>query len=129
MSRVLLDTHVWTWTFVETGRMSAAAIEAIEAADDVFLSAVAFFEIGQKVRLGKWDDLAGHAARLAEIADRQRISVVAVDGRIAASAGLLDWPHRDPFDRLIAATALTLNMPLVTRDPAFSDLGQLTRIW
>ena len=129
MSRVLLDTHVWTWTFAETGLMSLAAGQAIEAASEVLLSPLSFFEIGQKVRLGKWDDLADHAGRLQSIADEQRITLAPVDGPVAAMAALMTWEHRDPFDRLIAATALTLDVPLITRDRAFSALADLKCIW
>ena len=46
----------------------------------------------------------------------------------AIRAGLLPGPHRDPFDRLLAAQALTENLVLVTRDPIFADFGVET-LW
>lgn len=46
---------------------------------------------------------------------------------------MLDWPHRDPFDRLIAATAVELRCSLVSKDTAFDALdgtaGWHGRIW
>jgi PIN domain nuclease of toxin-antitoxin system len=36
---------------------------------------------------------------------------------------------RDPFDRLLAATCESLDVPLVTRDPVFAGLGRVHRIW
>jgi PIN domain nuclease of toxin-antitoxin system len=44
-------------------------------------------------------------------------------------AGSLDWPHRDPFDRLLAATALINGWPLISADPAFDRLTGLRRVW
>ena len=42
-------------------------------------------------------------------------------------AGLLSCEHRDPFDRLIAATALRMNVPLPSADTVFD--GVVTRLW
>ncbi len=48
-------------------------------------------------------------------------------------SGGLDWSHKDPFDRMIAATALELACPLISKDPAFDDLlafpGWIGRVW
>jgi PIN domain nuclease of toxin-antitoxin system len=43
-------------------------------------------------------------------------------------AGMLPLHHRDPFDRLLAAQALDLRIPLVSRDSIF-DLYGVNRIW
>ena len=52
---------------------------------------------------------------------------------IAFLAGALQWSHRDPFDRMIAATALALACPLISKDGAFDRLagfpGWQGRIW
>ena len=48
-------------------------------------------------------------------------------------AAKLAWPHRDPFDRFIAATAMELKVPLLSADAAFDDLKTLPdwpgRLW
>jgi PIN domain nuclease of toxin-antitoxin system len=46
----------------------------------------------------------------------------------AIRSGLLPLHHKDPFDRLLAAQALDLRIPLVSRDPVF-DLYGVKRIW
>jgi PIN domain nuclease of toxin-antitoxin system len=52
---------------------------------------------------------------------------------IGLLAGLLDWPRRDPFDRIIAATAIELNLSLPSADAVFDTLSSLTgrraRVW
>ena len=53
MTAVLLDTHAWAWSLAGDDRLSKPALAAIEAADTVLVSPITFFEIAQKVRLGK----------------------------------------------------------------------------
>ncbi len=46
---------------------------------------------------------------------------------ICVRAGLMDWDHRDPFDRLILATAQLMNVSLISADTVFD--GHVARIW
>lgn len=57
MTAVLLDTHAWVWSLDADDRLSAPARTAIAAADSVFVSPITFFEIAQKVRIGKWPEM------------------------------------------------------------------------
>ena len=41
----------------------------------------------------------------------------------------MDWGHRDPFDRMIAAQAMLESLTLVTADTAFATLPGLTTLW
>ncbi len=66
----------------------------------------------------------GQRARML-IADRS--SLVADDH--ALLAGSLDWAHRDPFDRMLAAQAMIESLVLVSADDVFSDLRGLTVVW
>ena len=50
-------------------------------------------------------------------------SLADLTGAIGQLAGLLDWHHRDPFDRMIAATAIAMNLPLISADPVFDELS------
>jgi len=43
-------------------------------------------------------------------------------------SGLLPFHHSDPFDRLLAAQSLNLNIPVISRDSVFDQYG-VTRIW
>ncbi len=128
MAAVLLDTHAWVWSFAAPALLSPAARGAIETAEVVYVSPVSFFEIAQKVRLGKWPEMAGLADRLPAILREQGGVAAPCSPEICLAAGLRDWPHRDPFDRLIAATAAVLRTALVSRDPVFDGLG-VSRRW
>lgn len=121
----LLDTHAVIW-LVGGRRVPADLVEALEASDGpVYVSSVSAFEVATKVRLGKLD-------RARALAESWSSSVAALGGtplpladRHAVAAGALDWEHRDPFDRLLAAQAIVDGLTLVTADPAFSDLDGL----
>lgn len=129
MSAVLLDTHAWVWSFAEEERLSGRAKAAIAAAEAVLVSPISFFEIGQKVRLGKWPEMEPWAPRLAEILREQGGVVAPFTPEICLHASLRDWEHRDPFDRLLASSSELLGLPLVTKDPAFAEIEALRRIW
>ncbi|PPQ39779.1 type II toxin-antitoxin system VapC family toxin [Rhodopila globiformis] len=127
MTTILLDTHTWAWSLSGDAQLSKPALAAISAADTVLVSPISFFEIAQKVRLGKWPDMAPFAGRLPALLDEQGGSVAGFDPSICIAAGMMAWTHRDPFDRLLAATAMRYNLPLVSADTAFD--GIVTRVW
>lgn len=127
MTAVLLDTHTWAWSLAGDERLSKPALAAIAAADMVLVSPITFFEIAQTVRLGKWPEMEPFVEDLAALLGEQGGSVAGFDPAVCLAAGMMAWPHRDPFDRLLAATALHYNLPLVSADPAFD--GIVRRVW
>jgi PIN domain nuclease of toxin-antitoxin system len=99
----------------------------MNAADSVLVSPITFFEIAQKVRLGKWPEMEPFVSQLPALLDRQGGSVAGFGSTICVAAGMMAWTHRDPFDRLLAATAMHYNLPLVSADVVFD--GIVTRLW
>ena len=126
---VLLDTHVWAWTLGQSARLSEHARKTIAAARAPAISPVSIYEIAQKVRLGKWAEMAELVPRLTMVVAEQGGLWADVTPQVAHLAGSLDWPHRDPFDRLLAATALVNGWVLISADTAFDSLIGLRRIW
>ena len=127
MTSVLLDTHAWAWSLAGDDRLSSRALAAIQDADNVFVSPITFFEIAQKVRLGKWPEMVTFIDQLPSLLQSQGGVVAAFGPQICLDAGMMDWAHRDPFDRLLAATARQSNHLLVSADAAFD--GVVTRVW
>ncbi len=109
MTAVLLDTHAWAWSLAGDRRLSRQAVATIEGADAVLVSPVSFFEIARKVRLGKWPEMAPFVGRLAELLGEHGGAVAGFEPAICIAAGMAVWAHRDPFDRLLAATAMHYN--------------------
>ena len=129
MSAVLLDTHAWVWSFADDARLSDGARHAIARADAVMVSPITFYEIGQKVRLGKWPEMAALAPDLVQVLRDQGGLAAPLTPEICLSAASDDWDHRDPFDRLLAATARVLDLVLISRDPAFDGRPGLRLSW
>jgi PIN domain nuclease of toxin-antitoxin system len=130
LSSVLLDTHVWAWSLISPRSLSPHAVRAINSAPSVCVSTISLFEIAQKVRLGKWDEMAPFADRLADLANEQEINLISVSSSISILAAQLDWAHRDPFDRIICATALVGELTLLSADKVLESLTSgPARIW
>ena len=130
MSAVLLDTHAWIWSLMDPARLREGVQAVILQADSVRVSPISVYEVVRRARFGKWPEIVPHLETL--VAEGQTVSAP-LTRAIAARAGTLEWPHRDPFDRLIAATALELSYPLVSKDIAFDALNGMPgwpgRLW
>ena len=127
MTSVLLDTHAWTWSLTGDGRLSPRALAAMGEADTVLVSPISFFEIAQKVRIGKWPEMVGFIDQLPGLLQSQGGMGAAFGPATCLEAGMMDWGHRDPFDRLLAATARQGKHVLVSADAVFD--GVVTRVW
>lgn len=129
MTAVLLDTHAIAWTLNEPDRLGRAARAAMEAAASVYVSPISFYEIGQKTRLGKWPEMELLAPRLLEVLAERGARIAPLGADICLAAAVMDWDHRDPFDRILAATGVAVGAPLVSADTVFDPLPAVARIW
>lgn len=111
--RLLLDTHVFLWAAAGDAKLTKAAQAVILNADEVFVSAASIWEISIKAALKKID--ADVDALVAEIsaAGFQELPVTAAH---AAAVRVLPDIHRDPFDRILVAQAITEPLRLMTAD-------------
>lgn len=129
LNGLLLDTHALYWWLTEHPKLAPEAYAAIASEQtNVYVSAISAYEIAFKNRLGKLevpetlldtfpDTLAIHGFR--EISLSVRHAIVA--------AGL-DFPHRDPFDRMLIAQALEDGLTLVSNERGFDATG-VARLW
>ena len=125
--RRLLDTHAFLWWATDDGRLSGAASRAIaDPGNEVLVSAASAWEIAAKHRLGKLDGVPSVVERFAELVAADGFRPLAIDQRHALRAGSWQAQHRDPFDRMLAAQSEIERVPLVTRDPAFTQFGTQT---
>jgi PIN domain nuclease of toxin-antitoxin system len=120
MTRLLLDSHALFWFIDGDARLSPHAREAIQDTSNVvYVSAVTAWEIASKFRLGKWPGAQALANDLATIVSALSFEPLPLSLEHARRAGVLPNPHRDPFDRMLAAQAEIEDIPLVTADSAF----------
>lgn len=117
--RLLLDTHVVLWHLSGERSLSEAVVAAVSAADDLLISSVSFAEVGIKAAARKLVVPARLTAHV-EAAGLRVLTLTAGHGLAVAE---LPLHHRDPFDRLLIAQALTESLTVVTADPRFADYG------
>ncbi|MDR0250887.1 MAG: PIN domain-containing protein [Burkholderiales bacterium] len=77
--------------------------------------------------------MASSLGKLIALADEQGARLVELSPQASLLAATLEWEHRDPFDRIIGATAITRRLVLVSADPAFDGLANASkwpgRVW
>lgn len=127
--RLLLDTHAWLWFVLGDSSLSAKARAAIEDPTiEKLVSPASYWEISIKISLGKYV-LPGPYERFFETAiDGQGFAVLPVLPKHTAIVSNLPWHHRDPFDRLLVAQALSESISLVSNDDRLDVYG-IQRNW
>jgi PIN domain nuclease of toxin-antitoxin system len=133
VSSFLLDTHTWAWSLTGDRRLSRRAIETMQSAEAIFVSPISLFEIGQKVRIGKWPDMEPFVDRLPGFLQEQGGRVAGMTPEICLAASMLAWDHRDPFDRFLAVTSIENRIAIISADEVFDELADhdrwIARIW
>ncbi len=126
--RALLDTHALLWWATLDPKLSRKARAAIaDDRTDVYVSAASAWEIATKVRIGKlvWPATAGSVA---DYVVGQAFRPLPISVQHAERAGLLRIEHRDPFDRMLVAQALTDDLVLLSNEAVFDAAG-VRRYW
>ncbi|TFH79088.1 MULTISPECIES: type II toxin-antitoxin system VapC family toxin [Pseudomonas] len=112
--RVLLDTHVLLWVLADDQKLSGKARQLINNAAEIYVSAATFWEMAIKVGLGK---LSVDLDEIRRYCVESGFIELPISSEHAIAVKDLESHHRDPFDRLIVATAMTEPMKLLTADP------------
>ena len=127
--RYLLDTVAAIMWWTQPSRLGAHALAVLETGDtDMFLSAVSVWEIANKSRIGKLNEVEDFGQRFARLWRRSGFTLLDLSADHALRAGYLPGAHRDPFDRLLAGQALADDMTVLTNDPEIAALGCRT-LW
>ena len=132
MKKILLDTHALLW-FIEGDKQlsKTARINIEDPKNVVCVSMISFFEITIKLKLGK--------LTLKKSLEEIYKDTLSIDIKIVPISELHIFEyqnipilenHKDPFDKLIIATAITENLEIITVDRKFALYGDLIKtIW
>jgi PIN domain nuclease of toxin-antitoxin system len=128
--KILLDTHALLWFIEGESQLSQNAKKLIEdPKNEVYVSHISFFEISIKLKIGKlqllkslrgiYDDALNAGIELLDlefehIENYQSVPLIA--------------DHRDPFDRILIATALHENLSIITIDEKFENYKHIIDI-
>ena len=123
--RLLLDTHVLLWALSAPKHLSKKARSEIEnPANDVMFSAASIWEIAIKWAL-KRSDFRVTLGEILAAAIESGLRELPVRSTAAAHVTALPAHHRDPFDRLLIAQAVTEPAILYTADPQLEIYSEL----
>lgn len=109
---VVLDTHAWIW--VSAGDARAVRLEHFRGR--AFVSAISVWEVAMLCAKGRLT-LKPSVAGWVQANTAAPVTLEPLHPQIALASANLENFHGDPADRIIAATALLLGLPLVTADP------------
>lgn len=131
---IVLDTHALLWWVSDPGRLAAKARRlvdgAVQAGQPLAVSAISLWEIAMLVQRGRLTLSLDFGPWLTHLEALPHFDFVPVDTQIAVRSVWLDkFPRRDPADRIIVATALTLGATLVTADRELRSYRQVKTVW
>jgi PIN domain nuclease of toxin-antitoxin system len=130
---ILLDTHAWLWLAIEPDRLSAPATAAIRDAlqsGGITIASITLWETAFMMARGRLLSRGTPMATLTELVDRTGVILREITPAVATMATHFpdDFPG-DPADRLIAATARTEGIPLITRDARLRASPVVETVW
>jgi PIN domain nuclease of toxin-antitoxin system len=121
--KYLLDTHALLWYFADSPELTESAAKIIEDTDvQKFVSVASLWEFTIKHSLNKLHFDGGISA-LYEMVVANRFSILQISETHLKQLDSLPFIHRDPFDRLIVATALADGLVIVTADENIHKYG------
>ncbi len=131
---IVLDTHAWVWWVSDPDRLPKSARKRIKAevnsGDPLRVSSISAWEVAMLVERGRMELTIDVRDWIAKSHAIPLLEFVPVDNMIAVrSVQLPDFPHRDPADRMIVATALGLGATLVTADQRLAQYEHVETIW
>lgn len=119
---VLLDTHTFLWPDSDAARLSATAVNYLtDPANRLLRSVASVWELTIKVEIGKLTLRTDLATIVAEQAQWNPIEVLPITLAHAIGVGGLPGVHKDPFDRLLVAQAITEGAVLLTAGAIFQQ--------
>ncbi len=120
MRRLLLDTHALLWWLADDPRLGhSARVLIADGRNEVWVSAASAWEISIKKALGKLD-APDDLQRIVDEEGFEQLAITFFDGE---AAGRLQPLHRDPFDRMLVAQAMSGGFEVVTRDQIIAQYG------
>jgi PIN domain nuclease of toxin-antitoxin system len=123
--RLLLDTHIYLWCIQGNPHLSKDARNMISEADEVYVSSASIWEIAIKINIGK---LEANLNKIVSTINDSGFLELPVTAKHASATLQLPNLHRDPFDRMLIAQAVSEPLRLLTADKALKQYSDLIEV-
>lgn len=127
----MLDTHVLLWWALDPEKLSRRARGVVDDMEQHggFASAISIWELGIKIKRGKLELPITIEDLTTRIERGNTVEFVPVDTQLWLASLSLAWDHNDPADRVIVATAMGRNLPLLTKDRTIQEFPEVATVW
>lgn len=132
ISNYLLDTHCIIWFQENNPKIPLRVMDIIQNPDNViFFSQISLYEIAIKQKLGKLPLFSIDVSEIYQQAIKDNFTFLTVQNQHIYSYQKipLHEQHRDPFDRLLIATALEENAVILSVDEKFNLYPHLVKVF
>ena len=115
--KLLLDTHIWLWSTLEPQRLTRRVEKALaDPANELWLSPVSVGELIVLLRKGRLTLPNDVTAWVAKTTQDLELTEAPLTIEVALAISSINFPHGDPADHFLAATAKVFGLTLVTAD-------------
>ena len=122
--KYLLDTHALFWWLYFPELLPPKIRDGLADPDArVFASAVSAYEMSTRHHRGRWPEVQALVGAFEEVVAAEGFDLLPLSAVHAIRAGSYGPEHRDPFDRMLAAQAVTEGLTLVSRDRWLKGMG------
>ncbi len=120
----LLDTHYVLWAALDPLHLEPWVASLLgDVGNEVLVSAATAYEISLKVRLGKLPGGEVFERNILKNVGQLGFSIVPLSPEVMVRAARFVSKHKDPFDRMVAAQAIELDLDLLSVDGKMDSFG------
>lgn len=123
--RLLLDTHIFLWCIKDDAKLAKSVKSKILHASEVYVSSASIWESTIKIKLKK---LNADVNEIVEAITESGFLELPITAQHAAAVAHLPDIHRDPFDRILIAQAISEPLTLLTADTHLQKYSELVQV-
>jgi PIN domain nuclease of toxin-antitoxin system len=126
---ILLDTHAFLWFILDDPQLSAHGDRLIsDRSNTIAISPASYWEIAIKISIGKYSLPEPYDTFIEREIATNDFDILPILPKHTSTLINLPFHHKDPFDRLLIAQAITENIPIISND-SILDKYPIHRIW
>ncbi|MBR7747603.1 type II toxin-antitoxin system VapC family toxin [Undibacterium baiyunense] len=123
--KLLIDTRVYLWWLQDSPKLTEKARQQIQDATEVYVSSASIWEATIKMSIGK---LSVDIDQLVAEISKSGFQELLITAAHAATVARLPDIHKDPFDRILIAQAMSEPLRFLTADAILSGYSELVEI-